>query len=112
MVFRCRVTAGTEPVTLVWNKIGGQLPFTALEIDGILELNNVQPEDAGSYQCVGTNSAGSSQARGDLDVRSIGRSICPADTSHDGQVKSLVLVCLKCTPHECPISVRKTIQYI
>lgn len=42
--------------TLVWTRKGnGKLPNRAMDFNGILTIQNVQPEDAGVYVCTGSN---------------------------------------------------------
>lgn len=42
--------------TLVWTRMGnGKLPNRAMDFNGILTIQNVQPEDAGVYVCTGSN---------------------------------------------------------
>ena len=69
VVFRCIITAGTLPVTTVWTKLGGALPASAIDNNGILEISNAAVEDAGNYKCQATNEAGVSEAFADLTVR-------------------------------------------
>lgn len=40
---------------LAWSKQGGILPSKATERNGVLVIPNVQPEDAGSYVCTGSD---------------------------------------------------------
>ncbi|KAA8591296.1 hypothetical protein FQN60_002239 [Etheostoma spectabile] len=49
-------TVRSPAYTLVWTRMGnGKLPNRAMDFNGILTIQNVQPEDAGVYVCTGSN---------------------------------------------------------
>lgn len=55
--------------TLVWTRSGnGKLPNRAMDFNGILTIQNVQPEDAGVYICTGSNMFGMDEGRAILYV--------------------------------------------
>ncbi|XP_056009495.1 basement membrane-specific heparan sulfate proteoglycan core protein-like isoform X3 [Ostrea edulis] len=47
--------SNTMTYILAWSKQGGILPSKATERNGVLVIPNVQPEDAGSYVCTGSD---------------------------------------------------------
>lgn len=50
------VSPQSPAYTLVWTRMGnGKLPNRAMDFNGILTIQNVQPEDAGVYVCTGSN---------------------------------------------------------
>ncbi|XP_024915374.1 basement membrane-specific heparan sulfate proteoglycan core protein isoform X3 [Cynoglossus semilaevis] len=54
--FICTAKSKSPAYTLVWTRIGnGKLPNRAMDFNGILTIQNVQPEDAGVYVCTGSN---------------------------------------------------------
>ncbi|XP_010791011.1 basement membrane-specific heparan sulfate proteoglycan core protein-like, partial [Notothenia coriiceps] len=54
--FICTATSKSPAYTLVWTRKGnGKLPTRAMDFNGILTVQNVQPEDAGVYVCTGSN---------------------------------------------------------
>uniref|UniRef100_A0A3B5AWQ0 Heparan sulfate proteoglycan 2 n=1 Tax=Stegastes partitus TaxID=144197 RepID=A0A3B5AWQ0_9TELE len=54
--FICTAKSKSPAYTLVWTRIGnGKLPNRAMDFNGILTIQNVQPEDAGVYICTGSN---------------------------------------------------------
>lgn len=40
---------------LAWSKQSGTLPSKATERNGVLVIPNLQPEDAGTYMCTGSD---------------------------------------------------------
>ena len=41
---------------IMWNKKDDDFPMTrATDFDGVLNITNVQPSDAGTYVCMGSN---------------------------------------------------------
>uniref|UniRef100_A0A8C9WAM4 Heparan sulfate proteoglycan 2 n=1 Tax=Scleropages formosus TaxID=113540 RepID=A0A8C9WAM4_SCLFO len=54
--FICTAKSKYPAYTLVWTRQGsGKLPNRAMDFNGILTIQNVQPEDAGVYICTGSN---------------------------------------------------------
>ncbi|KAM7405194.1 hypothetical protein PAMP_012475 [Pampus punctatissimus] len=54
--FICTAKSKSPAYTLVWTRQGnGKLPNRAMDFNGILTIQNVQPEDAGIYVCTGSN---------------------------------------------------------
>ncbi|XP_042159693.1 basement membrane-specific heparan sulfate proteoglycan core protein isoform X1 [Oncorhynchus tshawytscha] len=54
--FICTAKSQSPAYTLVWTRRGnGKLPNRAMDFNGILTIQNVQPEDAGIYVCTGSN---------------------------------------------------------
>ncbi|KAM6982618.1 LOW QUALITY PROTEIN: basement membrane-specific heparan sulfate proteoglycan core protein [Tautogolabrus adspersus] len=54
--FICTAKSKSPAYTLVWTRNGnGKLPNRAMDFNGILTIQNVQPEDAGIYVCTGSN---------------------------------------------------------
>ncbi|KAI1897142.1 hypothetical protein AGOR_G00080140 [Albula goreensis] len=54
--FICTAKSQSPAYTLVWTRQGnGKLPNRAMDFNGILTIQNVQPEDAGVYICTGSN---------------------------------------------------------
>ncbi|XP_067873656.1 basement membrane-specific heparan sulfate proteoglycan core protein isoform X2 [Heterodontus francisci] len=54
--FICTAKSQSPAYTLVWTRqLGGKLPNTAVDFNGILTIRNVRAEDAGVYVCTGSN---------------------------------------------------------
>ncbi|XP_078095298.1 basement membrane-specific heparan sulfate proteoglycan core protein isoform X4 [Mustelus asterias] len=54
--FICTAKSQSPAYTLVWTRqLGGKLPNTAVDFNGILTIRNVRREDAGVYICTGSN---------------------------------------------------------
>ncbi|KAM6977222.1 basement membrane-specific heparan sulfate proteoglycan core protein [Aplochiton taeniatus] len=54
--FICTAKSQSPAYTIVWTRRGnGKLPNRAMDFNGILTIQNVQPEDAGDYVCTGSN---------------------------------------------------------
>ncbi|XP_069775261.1 basement membrane-specific heparan sulfate proteoglycan core protein isoform X3 [Narcine bancroftii] len=54
--FICTAKSQSPAYTLVWTRqLGGKLPNTAVDFNGILTIRNVRLEDAGVYVCTGSN---------------------------------------------------------
>ncbi|XP_038076283.1 basement membrane-specific heparan sulfate proteoglycan core protein-like isoform X2 [Patiria miniata] len=49
---------GTQPMNYEWQKVGGPLPPTASDANGMLQITMATAADAGEYICTATNSAG------------------------------------------------------
>lgn len=56
--------------TLVWTRLhNGKLPTRAMDFNGILTIRNVQPSDAGTYVCTGSNMFAMDQGTATLHVQ-------------------------------------------
>uniref|UniRef100_A0A3Q4MA73 Heparan sulfate proteoglycan 2 n=1 Tax=Neolamprologus brichardi TaxID=32507 RepID=A0A3Q4MA73_NEOBR len=67
--FICTAQSKSPAYTLVWTRSGnGKLPNRAMDFNGILTIQNVQPEDAGVYICTGSNMFGMDEGRAILYV--------------------------------------------
>ncbi|XP_077368176.1 basement membrane-specific heparan sulfate proteoglycan core protein isoform X8 [Festucalex cinctus] len=54
--FICTAKSKSPAYTLVWTRQGNRkLPNRAMDFNGILTIQNVQPDDAGVYVCTGSN---------------------------------------------------------
>ncbi|XP_029013106.1 basement membrane-specific heparan sulfate proteoglycan core protein isoform X4 [Betta splendens] len=54
--FICTAKSKSPAYTLVWTRRGNRkLPNRAMDFNGILTIQNVQPEDGGLYVCTGSN---------------------------------------------------------
>ncbi|XP_006818675.1 basement membrane-specific heparan sulfate proteoglycan core protein-like, partial [Saccoglossus kowalevskii] len=59
---QCIVEGGTSPITIEWDRVGGQLPLTASDSHGVLQIAAASPIDAGNYKCIASNAAGTVEA--------------------------------------------------
>uniref|UniRef100_A0A8C1UIE5 Heparan sulfate proteoglycan 2 n=1 Tax=Cyprinus carpio TaxID=7962 RepID=A0A8C1UIE5_CYPCA len=67
--FICTAKSKLPAYTLVWTRIrNGKLPNRAMDFNGILTIQNVQPEDAGTYVCTGSNMLGMDEGTATLYV--------------------------------------------
>ena len=64
---RCNASGLPAP-TIVWERLGSNLPNDALDIDGILMIPSVGAEDAGTYSCKAVNSEGQDSFSVKLEV--------------------------------------------
>ena len=62
------MTEGSLPVSLVWSKVVGELPETAVVSEGMLAISSASLQDVGEYICRGRNEAGESEAFIDIMV--------------------------------------------
>lgn len=60
---------GTPPLTYTWSRLDRSLPSRAVVNGGDLQINLASADDAGSYKCVASNSAGSSEVLAKVTVR-------------------------------------------
>ena len=67
MEFRCNASGLPAP-TIVWERLGSNLPNDALDRDGILMIPSVDAEDAGTYSCKAVNSEGQDSFSVKLEV--------------------------------------------
>ncbi|XP_052450998.1 basement membrane-specific heparan sulfate proteoglycan core protein isoform X27 [Carassius gibelio] len=67
--FICTAKSMLPAYTLVWTRKGnGKLPNRAMDFNGILTIQNVQPEDADNYVCTGSNMLGMDEGTAELYV--------------------------------------------
>ncbi|XP_026099660.1 basement membrane-specific heparan sulfate proteoglycan core protein isoform X24 [Carassius auratus] len=67
--FICTAKSKLPAYTLVWTRKGnGKLPNRAMDFNGILTIQNVQPEDADNYVCTGSNMLGMDEGTAELYV--------------------------------------------
>ncbi|XP_012944719.1 basement membrane-specific heparan sulfate proteoglycan core protein [Aplysia californica] len=62
--------AGQGPFNIEWTKVGGTLSPQARENNGVLEIRQVTRADAGTYRCIASNAAGSTEGFADVTVLS------------------------------------------
>uniref|UniRef100_A0A672LFC0 Heparan sulfate proteoglycan 2 n=1 Tax=Sinocyclocheilus grahami TaxID=75366 RepID=A0A672LFC0_SINGR len=87
--FICTAKSKLPAYTLVWTRNGiGKLPNRAMDFNGILTIQNVQPEDAGIYVCTGSNMLGMDEGTARLHVPV---SACPSFTEPVATVNPPVL---------------------
>ncbi|KAI4896717.1 hypothetical protein NFI96_032885, partial [Prochilodus magdalenae] len=68
--FICTAKSKSPAYTLVWTRQGnGKLPNRAMDFNGILTIQNVQPEDYGVYVCTGSNMFGMDESSAVLHVQ-------------------------------------------
>ena len=67
MEFRCNASGLPAP-TIIWERLGSNLPKDALDRDGILMIPSVGAEDAGTYSCKAVNSEGQDSFSVKLEV--------------------------------------------
>lgn len=69
--FACRVIAGIPYPTVTWARVDGRpLPAKAeQDYPGVITFHSVALSDAGSYQCVATNEAGTTSLTSTLEVQ-------------------------------------------
>ncbi|XP_072552989.1 basement membrane-specific heparan sulfate proteoglycan core protein [Salminus brasiliensis] len=67
--FICTAKSKSPAYTLVWTRQGnGKMPNRAMDFNGILTIQNVQPEDYGVYVCTGSNMFGMDESTAVLHV--------------------------------------------
>ncbi|XP_059511613.1 basement membrane-specific heparan sulfate proteoglycan core protein isoform X2 [Stegostoma tigrinum] len=67
--FICTAKSQSPAYTLVWTRqLGGKLPSTAMDFNGILTIRTVRPEDAGVYVCTGSNMFAMDEGTAELHV--------------------------------------------
>ncbi|XP_066527292.1 basement membrane-specific heparan sulfate proteoglycan core protein [Hoplias malabaricus] len=68
--FICTAKSKSPAYTLVWTRQGnGKLPNRAMDFNGILTIQNIQPEDYGVYICTGSNMFGMDESSAVLHVQ-------------------------------------------
>uniref|UniRef100_H0W6G2 Basement membrane-specific heparan sulfate proteoglycan core protein n=1 Tax=Cavia porcellus TaxID=10141 RepID=H0W6G2_CAVPO len=70
VTFICTAKSKSPAYTLVWTRLhNGKLPSRAMDFNGILTIRNVQPSDAGTYVCTGSNMFAMDQGTATLHVQ-------------------------------------------
>uniref|UniRef100_A0A8C7BY28 Basement membrane-specific heparan sulfate proteoglycan core protein n=1 Tax=Neovison vison TaxID=452646 RepID=A0A8C7BY28_NEOVI len=70
VTFICTAKSKSPAYTLVWTRLhNGKLPARAMDFNGILTIRNVQPSDAGTYVCTGSNMFAMDQGTATLHVQ-------------------------------------------
>lgn len=64
---RCNASGIPTP-SIVWERLGSNLPNGALDRNGLLTIPSVGPEDAGTYTCKAVNDEGQDSANVQLEV--------------------------------------------
>ncbi|XP_072040765.1 basement membrane-specific heparan sulfate proteoglycan core protein-like [Amphiura filiformis] len=60
---------GSQPMDYEWSKVGGPLPPTATDVNGMLQITVATAADAGEYRCLARNSAGTREAYATVEVQ-------------------------------------------
>ncbi|XP_049631522.1 basement membrane-specific heparan sulfate proteoglycan core protein [Suncus etruscus] len=78
VTFICTAKSKSPAYTLVWTRQhNGRLPSRAMDFNGILTIRNVQPTDAGTYVCTGSNMFAMDQGTATLHVQASGHPSSP-----------------------------------
>ena len=67
VVFRCNASGIPTP-SIIWERLGSNLPESALDRNGLLTISSVGAEDAGTYICKAVNSEGEDSLNVQLEV--------------------------------------------
>ncbi|XP_075802672.1 basement membrane-specific heparan sulfate proteoglycan core protein isoform X4 [Microtus pennsylvanicus] len=87
VTFICTAKSKSPAYTLVWTRLhNGKLPSRAMDFNGILTIRNVQPSDAGTYVCTGSNMFAMDQGTATLHVQVSGTSTAPVVSIHPPQL--------------------------
>ncbi|XP_030109089.1 basement membrane-specific heparan sulfate proteoglycan core protein isoform X1 [Mus musculus] len=87
VTFICTAKSKSPAYTLVWTRLhNGKLPSRAMDFNGILTIRNVQPSDAGTYVCTGSNMFAMDQGTATLHVQVSGTSTAPVASIHPPQL--------------------------
>ncbi|XP_060061512.1 basement membrane-specific heparan sulfate proteoglycan core protein isoform X2 [Erinaceus europaeus] len=85
VTFICTAKSKSPAYTLVWTRThNGKLPTRAMDFNGILTIRNVQPSDAGTYVCTGSNMFAMDQGTATLHVQASGHPSIPGPPSAPG----------------------------
>ena len=84
---------GSSPIEYEWSKIGGVLPPTASDVQGMLEITVATAADAGEYRCTCTNAAGTREAYATIDVYGKYMFVCLLTKQHGTINLSIYLLC-------------------
>uniref|UniRef100_A0A8C5LBZ8 Basement membrane-specific heparan sulfate proteoglycan core protein n=1 Tax=Jaculus jaculus TaxID=51337 RepID=A0A8C5LBZ8_JACJA len=87
VTFICTAKSKSPAYTLVWTRLHNEkLPSRAMDFNGILTIRNVQPSDAGTYVCTGSNMFAMDQGTATLHVQASGTSVPPVVSIHPPQL--------------------------
>ncbi|XP_058532481.1 basement membrane-specific heparan sulfate proteoglycan core protein isoform X2 [Ochotona princeps] len=87
VTFICTAKSKSPAYTLVWTRLhNGKLPSRAMDFNGILTIRGVQPSDAGTYVCTGSNMFAMDQGTATLHVQTSGTSTAPMVSIHPPQL--------------------------
>ncbi|XP_039768050.1 basement membrane-specific heparan sulfate proteoglycan core protein isoform X3 [Ornithorhynchus anatinus] len=87
VTFICTAKSQSPAYTLVWTRLhNGKLPARAMDFNGILTIRGVQPSDAGTYVCTGSNMFAMDQGIAMLHVEDSGALSPPVVSIHPAQV--------------------------
>ncbi|XP_049734158.1 basement membrane-specific heparan sulfate proteoglycan core protein isoform X9 [Elephas maximus indicus] len=87
VTFICTAKSKSPAYTLVWTRLhNGKLPSRAMDFNGILTIRNVQPSDAGTYVCTGSNMFAMDQGTATLHVQASGAPSAPVVSIHPPQL--------------------------
>ncbi|XP_023578281.1 basement membrane-specific heparan sulfate proteoglycan core protein isoform X8 [Octodon degus] len=87
VTFICTAKSKSPAYTLVWTRLhNGKLPSRAMDFNGILTIRNVQPSDAGTYVCTGSNMFAMDQGTATLHVQATGTLSVPVVSIHPPQL--------------------------
>nr|XP_044625881.1 basement membrane-specific heparan sulfate proteoglycan core protein isoform X2 [Equus asinus] len=87
VTFICTAKSKSPAYTLVWTRLhNGKLPARAMDFNGILTIRNVQPSDAGTYVCTGSNMFAMDQGTATLHVQASGTPSAPVVSIHPPQL--------------------------
>ncbi|XP_035881391.1 basement membrane-specific heparan sulfate proteoglycan core protein isoform X13 [Phyllostomus discolor] len=87
VTFICTAKSKSPAYTLVWTRLhNGKLPARAMDFNGILTIRNVQPSDAGTYVCTGSNMFAMDQGTATLHVQASGTPSAPVASIHPPQL--------------------------
>ncbi|XP_044524651.1 basement membrane-specific heparan sulfate proteoglycan core protein [Gracilinanus agilis] len=87
VTFICTAKSKSPAYTLVWTRLhNGKLPSRAMDFNGILTIRDVQPNDAGTYVCTGSNMFAMDQGTAMLHVQASGSLSPPVVSIHPPQL--------------------------
>uniref|UniRef100_A0A5F9CNP8 Basement membrane-specific heparan sulfate proteoglycan core protein n=1 Tax=Oryctolagus cuniculus TaxID=9986 RepID=A0A5F9CNP8_RABIT len=87
VTFICTAKSKSPAYTLVWTRLhNGKLPSRAMDFNGILTIRGVQPSDAGTYVCTGSNMFAMDQGTATLHVQASPTSSAPTVSIHPPQL--------------------------